>query len=367
MVKSTPIAASISARMKYLIPVCVAMWIFGNHYARDSVGSLVKQLEMKLMSIDNYATANLFFFLPNIFMPLIVTGMVSYFGMGRCIVYSLLIAAIGNWIFYFGTLSSRLELLYFGRFVYGSMYEVIDTLPISFLNPLFKEHWGLICGLLNSFLRLGSVATFYICPLLYQAYGLSTTFLCTAFIFSSGLVFAWVAIVLEAKYRVRIDYIDNHTESRSNEIIDTTNASTTDDNNDISRFFDNYINTITNLPRQFFYYTVGGCLLYGSMVPFWFLGSKYIQNTYFLEVKSADLLMLLPEGTIVIVSPFLGFYIDIDKSPKGIFKKLIALAISCLFMSVAYLMLVNGSVSAGPLAAMILLGLVICTLYTHPN
>ena len=51
------------------------------------------------------------------------------------------------------------------------MYEIIDSLPIVILAPLFDSQWGLVVGLLNGFLRLGSVMNFVLSPVIYKTRG----------------------------------------------------------------------------------------------------------------------------------------------------------------------------------------------------
>jgi hypothetical protein len=46
------------------------------------------------------------------------------------------------------------------------------------------------------------------------------------------------------------------------------------------------------------------------MVPFWFVGSKFLQMNYEMSVTEADSLMMLPEGMIVIMGPLIGLIND---------------------------------------------------------
>ena len=94
------------------------------------------------------------------------------------------------------------------------------------------------------------------------------------------------------------------------------------------------------LEFRFYMFALSAALMYGAMVPFWFSGSKFLQNHYLLNVREADALMLIPELEMVIFSPILGYCMDkFDFSAK---TRLRSLAISCLFLPASYLALLFG-------------------------
>ena len=57
-----------------------------------------------------------------------------------------------------------------------------------------------------------------------------------------------------------------------------------------------------------------GACLYGSIVPFWFIASAWLQLTYHLPLAIADGLTVLPEGMIAVVSVFVNVPYDITTS-----------------------------------------------------
>ena len=75
-------------------------------------------------------------------------------------------------------------------------------------------------------------------------------------------------------------------------------------------------------------------------MPFWFLGSKFLQDHYSLSVSRADALMLFPEGMIAIVSVPIGYLLDLSKCNTR--SRLKLLTISCLFLPISYTMLAYG-------------------------
>ena len=137
------------------------------------------------------------------------------------------------------------------------MYELIDMLPLPLLNPLFSSKWGLICGLLNSFLRLGSVFTFFLCPILYQKYSINAPFLASAFVLLSGILFGVLAVWLNHIQMKKL----NQTFPQADQLIYTDSWS-----KNVMIFCKNYLKILRELPKQYYYYLMTGGMLYGSMV-----------------------------------------------------------------------------------------------------
>lgn len=81
-----------------------------------------------------------------------------------CVAFS----ACGQVVFTIGAGMRNLPLFYLGRFMSGTVYEITDTVPIIMMGPLFKNSWGFIVGVMNCFLRLGSVFTFLFSPHVYR-------------------------------------------------------------------------------------------------------------------------------------------------------------------------------------------------------
>lgn len=108
----------------------ICLIIFGNHYARDSVGALEKQLEHGMhMSASGYATMNTLYFAPNIFMPLLASlatdssTHISQYGSkaGRMLLSSIFLASLGNIMFSCGIQWNNLTFVFIGRFIAGTV------------------------------------------------------------------------------------------------------------------------------------------------------------------------------------------------------------------------------------------------------
>ena len=76
------------------------------------------------------------------------------------------------------------------------------------------------------------------------------------------------------------------------------------------------------------------------MVPFWFLGSKFLQLKYGFDILVGDAFMLLPEGLIVLLGPLVGIFLDRMKfSTRSL---LLQLGTSIAILPIAYLVLIRG-------------------------
>ena len=330
----------------------------------------------------------------------------------------------------------------------GFMYEIIDSVPIVVLAPLFQTKWGLIVGLLNGFIRMGSVMNFLISPMIYSSSGVkSALWLATAFA-SCTTFFALLICVLsmapiaaesaKGTYEELMEACDepddgaaacsiatddepscnNHNEDgipiaseligshlmsdqtrtctvsisidasgRSvskitrpvlstsspieGEVLDYAHRMVNYSNGPVtsttehSKAFRDGCNSNDNLsvvgkfatsmasalplrlfPFEYYMFLCSGAFLYGSMVPFWFLGSKFLQDHYNLSIGSADALLLLPEGMIAIVSVPIGHLLD--TYCRGMKSRLRMLAVSCMFLPASYLMLAHGFRASSP-------------------
>ena len=50
-----------------------------------------------------------------------------------------------------------MPLLLVGRLFQGVSYEVVDTMTLPLTAPYFTDVWGKLSGIVNGFIRLGSV------------------------------------------------------------------------------------------------------------------------------------------------------------------------------------------------------------------
>jgi hypothetical protein len=306
------------------------------------------------------------------------------------------------------------------------MYEIIDSVPIVVLVPLFQSQWGLVVGLLNGFLRLGSVMNFVITPIIYNARGVKdalwfATAVASSTILSAGAIFlsrnngngydqlnvsshegpndttscdiTYATIIAKADSTASTACSsDSESDSLSPDMTSYNMKNTNDSDHNItnkektndeetlilfeqtdSAHFleivgsedivdcgeEKTVSKVSMLSAaaavmsklaivlplhlfqyQYYMFLLSGAFLYGSMVPFWFLGSKFLQDHYSLTVGRADALMLFPEGMIAIVSVPIGYLLDLSKCNTK--SRLKLLSVACLFLPISYTMLAYG-------------------------
>jgi MFS family permease len=394
---------------RFVIPFLTSLLIFVNHYCRDSVGALEKQMEDHVgITEAQYASLNSLYFLPNIITPLLVgTAAHKLGGAPQCLVYAVILGAIGHAIFAYACEIQSIPMLFFGRMMAGTVYEVIDFLPIVCTGALFKDEWGQIVGATNAFLRAGSVATFVLCPIFYRTLGFTA-----AIWFCAGLAFLSIGAAYGAKYLLeQIEIIQKSWATPSTPENALTNSPVASPEAYASRGYASSPSMTSNNRRRnsktkrrpyadsdlceqdavhlaaasenspedapvfsclpffalsgsYYLYLTAGMMLYGSMVPFWFTGSKFLQESYHLSMETADALLLIPEGSIIFLSLPMGYVLDNYLSNASI--KLTALGASIVLIPAAYVLLLVGClpedtpvdvVADAPITAMLLLGL----------
>jgi MFS family permease len=411
---AAPTGLTTGHHMRWVTLMVVGLIIFTNHYTRDVVGTLEKQIESDFpMSTSTYALINSMYFGPNVVSPLFAGIAIKFFGQpSKCLFVVCLAAAIGHTIFWGGYYARSIECVFVGRTIAGIMYEIIDTMPVIVLKPFFgADSWSTAIGLINSFLRLGSVICFVVSPAIYRMlHDVSAALAFAALMGWAGCVCSvggWLletyqttaTSVLVKKVRSHdhadIEYqsvsgseddpsagmVTNDNvieESDRNELDTASHGHSRDDlaaieltniqkNRPIASYPEGGSNTnstfmdklkimmpLHELPPVFYFYSLAAALMYGSMVPFWFMGSKYLQSTYNISVSKADSYMLIPELQMVICSSILG--ILMDKYPTGAHTRMLVLSFSCALLAFAYLLLLMLGDAISPVLCMLVLG-----------
>jgi MFS family permease len=332
--------------------------MFGNHYVRDSLGALEKQFESHLgYTNQEYANLNALYFLPNIITPLLAGMVLDQIGVARSFLYAVLVASIGHLLFAFGIQIHSKVIVFLARGLSGSVYEIIDAvLPITYLGPLFQNEFQIVVGFMQVFIRFGSVANFIISPLLYREFGLTSAFWVAALVGTSSIPLLLGAMNIEKQY---IEYLgivpgkeletektcdfematvneDNETSS----LVEQESSRAPPDSSSTSPSVFELLASLLplhRLPLEYYIWLLSGSLTYGAIVPFWFIGSKYLQDYYSQTVVFADTLMTIPEGMVVL----LGFPLALlsKKYKWNVTQCLIGLAIAQFGMCIALLLL----------------------------
>jgi hypothetical protein len=307
----------------------IATIVFCNHYCRDTPGALERELETEAgLSNTQYNSMQTAFFLPDIITPLLSTFLIARVGgASNMLVLTSCIGSFGVLLFSIGVATDTVGTIMTGRFLSGCVYEVIDMLPILILGPVFQDDWGQMVGSVNAFLRLGSALNFIISPITYREFGLSGAAF-TSFAVSLGMIgFGFLA---RATYIRLIALNQSQVKSQSPEGVTGRQKGC----------YESSIAPLSEFGSVWYFYMLAGTALYGAMVPFWFIGSKYLQLRFAFDVQRADALMLLPEGSIILLGPLLGIFLDRMKFTKR--TKLLQLAVGVALLPIGYLVLVGG-------------------------
>lgn len=343
---------------RWIIPLSIGMLLFANHFVRDSVGSLEKQLEDGFVTPSQYATINSLYFIPNMITPFLAGAIIEgQSDVSNPYLISLIVATIGHFFFALGVSKKNIAFMYTGRAIGGSMYEIIDALlPIVYLNKFFDSEFSIVIAIVNILLRTGSVVNFLLCPIMYWYFGVPSAYWLSAFISLFSILFMLLSMATEKQWIAHEIAINNSVvddiKKESDEPINTLNSDFHSMNSDFMESLDSddvlsppsiwqklavYM-PFNKLPLSFYYYALSGSLLYGSMVPFWFIGSKYLQNTFGMNVALGDGLLILPEGMIVVVS--LPVALLLAKYSLSVEWTLVVLGLSELLLGISYCALV---------------------------
>jgi MFS family permease len=342
----------------------VGFIMFGNHYVRDSLGALEKQFESHLgYTTQEYANLNALYFFPNIITPLLAGMVLDKIGVSRSFLYAVLIASVGHLFFALGIQIHSKIIVFLARGLSGSVYEIIDALlPITYLGPLFQNEFQIVVGFMQVFIRFGSVANFIISPLLYREFGLTSAFWVAALVGCSSIPLLLGAMNIEKQYieylgidpvkeldlkkthEFEMTALDEENETSSLVLPDRPKSSTTlmtssNSSRTSPSVFESFASLLPlhRLPLEYYLWLLSGSLTYGAIVPFWFIGSKYLQDYYSQTVIFADTLMTIPEGMVVL----LGFPLALlsKKYKWDVTQCLIGLSLAQLGMCISLLLL----------------------------
>lgn len=340
--------------LRWVLAAAFALNMFCSHWSRDSLGALEVPLETSTLTnltVSEYNSLSSAYFLPNVIVPL-AAGTVAQCerrqnGAHTFLFFSVL-AALGNAVVLCTALlplvhSTRYVLLLVGRFLTGCSYEALDFLPTGMVAHRFPDHWGKMVGVVNGCNRLGSILNFVVEPLLYRSFGLRI-----ALVVPSAI---GMCCLLTGTLMHRADFALARKEARAA----SANAPPASDEEGDTPPPASYKRDLLCNPG-YWLYVAGAACVYGSVVPFWFIGAKTLQSRFGIDLATADAMILLPEGSILVVGPLIG--VLSDRWRLGVRALLLSGACSlalipAALLSLAWLPLPDGSV----LPVMVALGL----------
>ena len=260
-----------------------------NHLTRDFLAALELQVETDLgIREDQYHLLNVCYFAPNMVLPLVWGCLAQMLGPARTQVGAATISAIGNACFLIGVFIGHgggFGWLLAGRLLMGMAYEGLDAMWCSLVTPLVKESaFATIASLINASQRAGSAAAFLCAPPLYAASGLVH-----AMLLPSALGVAIVApalLALRSAPTAKAASVSNDGElepqalmaemessvAEASEVLATGAAKAKLRRARLSYLYGCGFST------RYWLFVLCATLLYASVVPFWFIGSKLLQR-----------------------------------------------------------------------------------------
>jgi len=325
--------------IRWSLPLLVSLILFGNHYVRDTPGALEKQLELEIhnFTVHDYSVLNALYFFPNIITPLFAGMFIEKMGGIRiCFLISTVVAAFGHLIFAMGIQMEYMPVIFVGKAISGCMYEIIDAvMPVVYLGGLFKDDFQLVVSFMQVFIRLGSVANFFLSPILYTSCGLKATIWISSLIGSSSICIFLLCWYIETHF-LSTSTATTHIQPTSTTAPKPSTPIITSSSHTSTTWLSILLEytQLHQFSSQFYCYFLAGACMYGAIVPFWFNGSKYFQDTLSLDMKTADMIMTIPETLIVVVGIPLGLVVTrYHWSSK---QKLYLFSTSLLTMAVGY-------------------------------
>jgi MFS family permease len=323
---------------RWIIPVCVGLILFANHYPRDVVGALERQFEFQhLLSPRQYTAVNACYFFPNIFLPILVGQLIPWLGgINASFLLTLFISSIGHTLFACGGYLDSFALMLIGRGLAGTMYEVIDALmPMVYLSKQFKSEWSITIGILTLLMRSGSIFNFILTPIILEQLSLVAALWVAAGVSCIGCIAMIIAWLVEIQWRrsndacyEKLPTVEDVKLQAEEDQIDEATSSKEHQQHQLSEVF--------------WLYMLVGVFVYGLIIPFWFLGSKYLQVSYRISVSLADALIVVPEAVIMLLAIPVAFLTQ----PWTLSSKMTAISCAGLSIAMTYILLVWSAESA---------------------
>lgn len=319
--------------------------MFSNHYARDTLGTVQKEMESELhVTPFEYGLLNSVFFAPNLIMP-VVAGVISHkVGNAISMVGFVAISVVGHSMFAWGVHASSYGFMLAGRSVLGLCYEAIDMLPLPFMVPIFYREWAFVSAFLNSLLRLGSVLTFFLSPLIYENFGIKPVLLIASsvgcFAFCLAVPTYWVVTFVNQSMTKK-DSMESYGAANNREKSKSSlrREKSINERESAPRAEKSVCQLLGDLSGGFWNFALSGLFMYAAIVPWLLVGSGYLQDIFAISLSAADWLMLMPEVMIVVACPFIGTLVDRGKWSMQ--KRMVVAAIAALgfplcFLSIAF-------------------------------
>lgn len=315
----------------------VACVLHANHFSRDAPGTIENQLGLDpnlRVTSGRYGTLTSVYFTPSVIVPFFL-GLFSnspdaFFGPALVFLLCAWISVVGNFVAALGVATGSYPGLLAGRTICGFSYEAVDMLPMGFIPQLVPGAWSTWAGFINALLRVGSVWAFVLLPNVYTHYSEGGVEDGTRAVFITVALYGGLMGPLATMVYATIQSMPVKVHPTDGKAL-------------------SMMSTLRSLPRVFWVYSLGGMAVYGSIVPFWFFGSGYLQRSRGITLTAAGNLMVLPEGAMCLFSVPIGVLLDRYKLGFRGQQGILGGASACIALSYV-LMLVGAPATVGVVA-----------------
>ena len=298
-----------------------------NHFTRDFLAALELQVEDGLGTSEaEYHELNVAYFGPNLMLPLFWGFAAQLLGPSTIQLFAAFIAACGNALFLFAVAGQPVRYggMLAGRLLMGVVYEGLDSFWVAILQPIVPPaRFATISSLINAGQRAGSAAAFLLSPQLYSAGGLTFAVSVPSAIGITSVLPAAIALRLARR----------HCSAAVEDAADmmSTFSSTATVRCQLSSL------SPFGFGGRYWVLLVCAALMYSSVVPFWFVGSKMLQEAHGLSVEQADALILIPELAVLCIGPMAAIIADSANLATG--RRMGIVAGCQLLLALAYALL----------------------------
>lgn len=312
-------------RFIFLVLCCLVL--MGSYYCFDNPAPVQRQIQADVTSSDGgkvkhgmamttlqYQALYSLYSLPNIAIPLFGGFFIDRLGKKNGILVFASIVTVGQFFFAVSTHAVIAHkgfghfLALFGRFVFGLGGESLSVTQSALLAVWFKgKELSLAMGTDLCASRIFTVINDVTQPLFYEAGG---------YRLSLGFWFGLVLCVLSVGCAVPLVCLDSNAEQNSVQLQVPVTEAEAIDSDSIDKDEDEYEEQPSfadlKLLGRIYWVLAGSCVLvYMSFMSFMNVASDLLQRRFSLGPETAGLVMSLPYLIAAIITPFVGYAIDL--------------------------------------------------------
>jgi MFS family permease len=311
------------SRFVFLAVCCLVL--MGSYYCYDNPAPVQRQITSPVktgthraveqgmgMSNFQYQLLYSFYSLPNIIIPLFGGYFIDRLGKRNGILVFASIVGVGQFLFTVSTHAVMSSegfghfLAIFGRFIFGIGGESLSVTESAFLAIWFKgKELSLAMGTDLCVSRIFTVINDVTQPAFYEASGYKL---------SLGFWFGFLLCVASLACALVLVHLDNKADKSSVQLeVTVTEAETLDNEDKEEDEFEEQVSfaDLKSLGKVYWALT-GSCVMtYMSFMSCMNVASDLLQMRFALHSETAGLVMSLPYLIAAVITPFVGYFIDL--------------------------------------------------------